>query len=187
MVLRWLFIGKKWPLFKSINSLSKNSDHLFFLRGDGRRLGRIISARGFTLMEMVITLALFGILLAIAIPSLQSYAVNENLRTAARDLMADFAMAKERAISEDNNYTISFNPGDNQYTIASGVNTQTKSLSTYGASIQSIQPPIPAGVTFQTRGTIDPAGGLTLTNPRGSTAAINWNAAGKAYAQFVMR
>ena len=163
---------------------------MFFLWGDGRRLRGIIRAWGFTLMEMIIALALLGILLAIAIPSLQSYAVNENLRTAVRDFMSDFAMAKERAISENTNYTISFSQGGNQYIITStsGANTQIKPFSAYGASIQSS---IPAGVTFQTRGTVDPPtdtnGGLTLINPRGSTAVITWNAAGRAYAQFAMR
>ncbi len=171
---------------KFANSLLKSSGHCIFLWGDRRRLRRIISVRGFTLMEIIISLVLPGIVLALAIPSFQSYAVNENLRTAARDLIADFAIAKERAMAENINCTISFNLGDNQYTVTAGMNTQTKSLSNYGASIQSL---IPSGVTvtFQTRGTVDPEVQLTLINPRGSTAMITGNLNGRAEVQFDMR
>ncbi len=141
---------------------------------------------GFSLAELVIVLALIGIIAAIAVPSLQRYAVNGDLRTAARDLMADFALAKQRAMSENMNYSISFSLGDNQYTISSGINNQTKSLAGFGANIQGLN----FGgntVTFQTRGILEPGGNLTLRNIRGSTATITWNIAGRAYVEFNMQ
>ncbi len=145
-----------------------------------------LPAKGFTLVELMVTLAIFATVLGIAYPSFQRFITNGSLRTAAGEVMADFALAKQRAIAENVDYTISFNLGNNQYTITAGMSSETKSLSPYGITIQSAVGP----VSFQTRGTVDPEGGLTgltLVNSRGSKAMINWNIAGRAYVQFTMQ
>jgi prepilin-type N-terminal cleavage/methylation domain-containing protein len=177
-------MGRKGQLQKSAKNFSKNSG---FFPVRGKKIPRgLFSARGFSLVELIITLAILITVMAIAYPAVQRYAVNGNLRTAARDFTSDFAMAKQKALSENVNYTISFNVGNNQYTISTGMTTETKSLNPYGTSFTTSIPGS-GSINFQTRGIVDPGGALTLTNRRGSTATITWNIAGRAYVQFDMR
>ena len=66
-------------------------------------------ARGFTVIELIITMAILAILILIAIPSFQRIAINGNLKTAARDLIADFNALREKAMAENTQFDLTFN------------------------------------------------------------------------------
>lgn len=53
---------------------------------------------GFTLIEMMVTIAIMGILLAIALPSFQELIVNSRIVTSTNDIIADLAMARSEAL-----------------------------------------------------------------------------------------
>ena len=61
---------------------------------------RTQNGRGLTLIELLIVISILGTVLAMAIPSFKRIVTNGNLKTAARDLVADFNALKETAISE---------------------------------------------------------------------------------------
>lgn len=153
--------------------------------------------KGFSLVEMMIVIAIISILASISSFAWQRYVNNSNLKTAARDVVSDFQSCKEKATSESRDYQILFVTGTNSsYTISApatathtAVNT-TKVPTMHGAGIQITNAAFwanPANVvTFRTRG-ISSNGTVIMTNSRASSATITINVTGKAYIQFAMQ
>lgn len=79
-------------------------------------------SKGFTLMELLATLAVFGILTAIAVPHGMKWLDNTRLRTAVMDLFVDLQHARMTAVKTNRNVIMAFstdNAGglDGTYTI----------------------------------------------------------------------
>ncbi len=160
---------------------------------------------GFTLIELMIVIAILAIVVGIAYPSFQRFASNNYLKSAARDLGSDFASLKERALSGDaalggnRMYRISLNIGANSYQLQQCNNVgstctagytvmQTKNLADYSSDIVFRADTAPLIYDFQTRGTINPGGmnqgTIVLTNRLGSTATITTIITGRTNVQF---
>ena len=60
--------------------------------------------RGFTLIEIMVVIVIFGILLAIAVPSYQQY-IRKARRADAKTMLLDLAARQERYFSTNNSYT----------------------------------------------------------------------------------
>jgi prepilin-type N-terminal cleavage/methylation domain-containing protein len=56
------------------------------------------SATGFTLVELLMVIAIASILLVVGIPSLKQFVADQHVRTVASDLAADFAFARAQAV-----------------------------------------------------------------------------------------
>ncbi len=135
-------------------------------------------ARGFTLVEILVTVALIGIISAIAIPDWGSVLLTFRLKGGARQVQADLDWAKWRAIHENANYELIFSATNDNYTIArkdgSG-DTKTKDL--------------PDGITVQANTTIEytvigkrvGSGTITvkLCNTKGEGRNLEVNARGR--------
>jgi prepilin-type N-terminal cleavage/methylation domain-containing protein len=148
-------------------------------------------ARGFSLIELIIAVALVAIVSAIAVPQFRQYSDNANLKTAAREVMGDFSNVKQRAVEENlNAYQITFNVTGNSYALSrsdTGVTEWTKLMASFGSGIRLYATTFGSGtVNFQRRGTVS-NGTLTLLNGRGSTATITVNITGRTYAQFAIQ
>jgi len=70
---------------------------------------------GFTLMELMVVLAILSIVATLGLPSLIGWNVDSKLKSGASLLRGDLEMAKLRAIKENNFVAIIFN--DNGYTV----------------------------------------------------------------------
>ena len=148
--------------------------------------------KGFTLVELLITIALIPIIATIAIPSYFGYSMNTNLKSAARNIQSDFLDLKERAIAESTAYQITFDTSGNTYTIQKGTETgapytpiEVKALSAFGGDVGIFSAVFGGGIptiTFEGRG-IATTGKVVLTNSRGSTATIAASVSGRTYVQ----
>jgi type II secretion system protein H len=155
--------------------------------------GKILkSQKGFSLIELIVVIAIIGIIAMFAIPALNHYNVNSNLKTAARDIASDIFNLKEKAVSENVRYLIQFDISSNQYTLNQGTYTgapyavvQAKSPSAIGSDVKITNAAFTQGakIYFQTRGTADP-GTVSVSNRYGSTATITVNNAGRTYVRF---
>jgi prepilin-type N-terminal cleavage/methylation domain-containing protein len=58
------------------------------------------SSRGFTLIELMITLVIMVLAITIGVPSFNDFIASQRVRAAASDLMADMAYARAEAIKE---------------------------------------------------------------------------------------
>jgi len=150
--------------------------------------------KGITFVELLITLTILAIVAAIAIPTFQRYAINGNLKAAARDITSDIGLLKERAIAENRMYRIALSIGSNNYTLqqcnvlgspcTAWTTIQVKNLSGYASDIS-----FDSGATtvtdyfFWPRGTATD-GTIVLRNSRGSTSTITINVMGRQNVQF---
>jgi prepilin-type N-terminal cleavage/methylation domain-containing protein len=158
-----------------------------------------LSGRGFSLLELMLTLSILIIVASIAYPLFQRFVANGHLRSAARDIMADFISLKQKAMAESATYQISFDVGKNTYLIqrmqppppppSLQPQPYTKSPASFSNDIKIQNAAFGSGTTvnFEARGILNPAGNLTLINARGSTAKITCNIAGRIYVEFKMQ
>jgi prepilin-type N-terminal cleavage/methylation domain-containing protein len=151
---------------------------------------KIKQAKGFSLIELIIVIAILGIVSAIAAPNFNKYRQNTNLKEAARDLASDISLYRQRAVAENIHYQIVFNQAANNYTVQretvlnSGVYnllivTKSPSAISGGSVIISNVNLNNQWITFQPRGTLDvscaaiPCSVTLQHTVRLSTATIN--------------
>jgi type IV fimbrial biogenesis protein FimT len=74
-------------------------------------------AMGFTLTELMVAVGVLSILTSIAVPSYNFWLVKLRVNDAAREVFAEFQLAKMRAVSENNDYVVVFDTSGNTYSI----------------------------------------------------------------------
>jgi prepilin-type N-terminal cleavage/methylation domain-containing protein len=149
----------------------------------------VFKRKGFSLIEMLVVIAIIAILLSVAIPSWTQYRQNTDLKTAARGIASDIFNTKQRAVGEAVSYQIAFDQANNRYQIinTSTNDTTTRNLSEFGSGIIITDVAFNGDtVDFYTRGTAE-VGHLNLRNSRGSTATITMNITGRTHVSFTMQ
>jgi len=157
---------------------------------------RIDDRQGWSLIEMMIVIAIIGVVAAFSVPTFRNYVRNQNLKTAAQEISSDFFIYRERALAEGKTYRIVFDDVGNQYTIdertALGppvvyTTLQTKRIAASATATDGIVIDTSAAntliFTFQSRGTIS-SGTINLRNAINSTAAITVNFPSKTYVVY---
>jgi len=138
--------------------------------------------RGFTLIEMLITLAVGSILLSLAVPAFRTFLQNDRLMTGASALSMALYAARAEAVKEDVSVQICASANG---TSCSGANTWETGwivLSTApGATPVQVTGAMPAGttvragavntITFSSTGLASTAAAFKLCDVRGPTQA----------------
>jgi len=127
--------------------------------------------RGFTLVELIIAVAIFAILGAISIPTFQSFLAQRRLNGAVRELHSNLMSMRMQAVAE--NRWIALNVDNNhQYTIFRDTN-QNGAIDTGETLLIKDLHPTYYDVTIDTASS---ASGVTFRpNGTGSTATLRLN------------
>jgi prepilin-type N-terminal cleavage/methylation domain-containing protein len=78
--------------------------------------------KGFTLIDLMVTMAVFAILAIVGIPTMRSMIEDNRLRSSSEELYSKLTQSKARAIDNQNDVTVNFVTGQNW---CYGANTNT--------------------------------------------------------------
>ena len=81
------------------------------------RVQRMSGENGFTLVELMVTIAIIAIISVIAIPNIVVWRENAELSRATRDLLSDFQLAKIQAVERNTYCSITFSQAPGGYTV----------------------------------------------------------------------
>ena len=100
------------------------------MKGSEREEKRV---SGFTLVEILVLIAVLGIIGAIAVPNFIGLTPRMRIKSAARNIVSDMQMAKTKALRDGLTWTIQFDTSNNQYSVldGSGSTFKTVNLSDY--------------------------------------------------------
>lgn len=76
-----------------------------------------MGARGFSLLELLLVVAIAGLLAVVVLPSLPGTLESARLRGSAGEVRATFTLARTLAVSESRNRSVTFDLGSGEYGI----------------------------------------------------------------------
>lgn len=131
--------------------------------------------KAFTVIELLITIGVIGIIAGIGLPVYKTLLPTLDLNAATRDLASDLRHAQQLAVTEQVVHSITFNQAHGEYVMSKGYPTSTP-LSTKRLSgvitIQSVSGFSSATASFIPTGAAIETGSLILANSKGRTSTI---------------
>ena len=125
---------------------------------------------GFNLLEVLLTVSLIGILLALSYTSWRGYNAQQQVRYGTAQVATDLREAEERAKSERTPYTVTFTTSSSTYSIA----RNTGGFLEHATLPGTVTPTTNTVVTFSDFGVPDAAHTITVQNAVGSgTASVD--------------
>jgi type II secretion system protein H len=131
------------------------------------------SEAGFTLMELMIVLGIFGLVLAASWGNFQSLIRNQRLTGATNQVVTHLRLAREKAVAEGNNFVVTFRIASNDYQVWD----DEASDAVFGSQDSRRVFSMPTGtvlqnpsffgsnrITFRPDGTCDATGSVEITN-----------------------
>jgi prepilin-type N-terminal cleavage/methylation domain-containing protein len=128
---------------------------------------------GFSMLELLVAVCIFGILMAIAAPSFIGQRPRQDLKRLTREIVSDMQFAKVSAIKQSTTWAIEFDPGNSEYKILSedgaddnwGTGDETVFKTVSLSNYPDITFGIPGGYPTA-NGELDPGDGVSFGNNR---------------------
>jgi prepilin-type N-terminal cleavage/methylation domain-containing protein len=153
--------------------------HCFFLRDFDMNAHR--STRGFSLVEMLITVLVLGMVIAFSVPAFQSFGNTNRLHGATENLAANMRVLREKAMATGQcqtlHFTVNFPPPQTwDYHVHNGVVTSPGWSLPSGVTATAFINPVfkRDGRVYTDCASATPAGGIVvLRNARGERDTVN--------------
>ena len=109
-----------------------------------------MTSSGFTLIELMVTIAVLAIIVSIAAPSISTQLANQRVKSTAATLANALKEAKSESIIRRQNVTLSYNNTSNpRVIIITGSGTNSNTIASYNYSANSTFMSNPATITFE--------------------------------------
>ena len=140
------------------------------------------NSSGFTLLELMVAIAIFTIVAAVAIPNYLGWLPKRHLQSSAVDVQGAIVLAKMTAIRENTDVVLTFDPANERYLVF--IDTDEDGSQDGGERTvrnQEMSPDIDLNnttipghkLTFNSRGLADNSGDIILRNKHGQNRTIN--------------
>ena len=112
--------------------------------------------RGFTLVELLITVAVFAVLTMLALPSFNQWIANTKIRSTTESVLAGFQLARTEAIRLNRGVRVTLN-ADTSWSVAE----------------------VLSGIVIQTRPAAEGTGNTTMAVTPGTATTVDFNGLGR--------
>jgi len=130
---------------------------------------RFSNSPGFTIIELLVVIGVFGILTVIAVPQFRALQAGFRLDGATRQVFSELMSARARAVNENATYTVTF--PDNRTVQIVGAAARAVNLQTlYDADVTVTSSA--ATIILSSRGTSNVASTITITNSAGTRTLL---------------
>jgi len=139
--------------------------------------GRCPQEAGFSLLQLLVTIGIAGILLAAASPNIATVTRVYAVRSGARQVYSDLQNARMAAVMNNQSYTFTVNGDGTSYTVTPVPGTPL-SLEVSGITMSA-----PNAITFASNGTASTTATVTVSNSFGDAIQVAVGPAGRVRVQ----
>lgn len=133
--------------------------------------------RGFSLIELMIVLTIFGMLIGFSIPSYQKYSRSQRLRGTSENLVQTIQLQRSRAMATSQSIRINFNTATPAAWTCMGEGRSNRMLLPNGISYLSANP---AFLILQRDGRVNTSGTIVFANTDGGSDTVSVQLSGIA-------
>ena len=133
--------------------------------------------RGFSLIELMIGLVVFGILVGMSVPSFQSYSLTQQLRGSAENLVQTIQLQRSRAMATGQSVVINFNTSSPAAWTVMSTGRSNRTALPNGVTYASANP---ASLTLTRDGRVNTSGLVVFQNRTGDTDTVSVQLSGLA-------